>query len=74
MGRLWEQLATGEYRPLPNLEIEVEKKAGSEETRTLLVPAVRARGLQTAVARRLSRTWEEQFQDVSYGYRPGRGR
>src|ERR1017187_10106802 len=60
------------YRPCPLLKIVVEKRPGSPGTRTLLVPAVRDRVLQTAVARRLSRSFEEEFLECSYGYRPGR--
>jgi CRISPR-associated protein Cas1 len=70
---LCEQLAAGRYRPLPLLQIEVEKRAGSGKTRLLLVPAVRDRVLQTAVARRLAPMLEEEFLDTSHGYRPGRG-
>ena len=60
------------YRAYPLLKIVVEKRPGSPDTRTLLVPAVRDRVLQTAVARRLSRSFEEEFLECSYGYRPGR--
>ena len=73
LDQIWDQLMDGQYRPMPLLEIRVEKRPGSEETRTLLIPSVRDRLLQTAVARQLSRVWEEEFLDVSYGYRPGRG-
>ena len=62
----------GRYRPYPLLKIVVEKHPGSHQTRTLLVPAVRDRVLQTAVARHLSRSFEEEFLECSYGYRPGR--
>src|SRR5580658_5623319 len=60
------------YRPYPLLKIVVEKSPGAPEpcVRTLLVPAVR--DLQTAAARRLSRSFEEEFLECSYGYRPGR--
>src|SRR5438105_7557724 len=54
------------YRPLPLRKIVVEKKPGSGKLRTLLVPAVRDRILQTAICRLLSRSWEEEFLDVSY--------
>jgi CRISP-associated protein Cas1 len=67
------QLAASRYRPLPLLQIEIEKKPGHPQTRLLLVPTVRDRLLQTAVARRLSASFEEDFLDVSHGYRPGRG-
>jgi CRISP-associated protein Cas1 len=67
---LRERVAAGEYRPYPLLRIVVEKKAG--HNRTLLVPSVADRILQTAVARQLSRSFEEEFLECSYGYRPGR--
>lgn len=41
--------------------------------RRLLVPCVADRILQTAAARRLSRSFEEEFLESSYAYRPGRG-
>ena len=67
------QACEGSYLPLPLRKLVVEKKSGSDETRTLLIPVVRDRILQTAVARLLSRSWEEEFLDASYGYRPDRG-
>ena len=70
--QLLERVAGGEYRPYPLLKIVVEKKAGAAAMRTLLVPAVGDRVLQTAVARHLSHSFEEEFLECSYGYRPGR--
>ena len=61
-----------QYRPFPLLKIAVDKKPGAAGTRTLLVPAVADRILQTAVARHLSHSFEEEFLECSYGYRPGR--
>jgi len=61
------------YRPLPLHRIVVEKKPGSTQTRLLLVPTVRDRTLQTAVASHLSRSFEEEFLEASFAYRPGRG-
>ncbi len=52
--------------------IQQTRRAAPLKTRTLLVPAVRDRVLQTAVARHLSRSFEEEFLECSYGYRPGR--
>jgi retron-type reverse transcriptase len=66
------RVAEERYRPYPLLKIVVEKKAGGGATRTLLVPSVADRVLQTAVARHLSRSFEEEFLECSYGYRPGR--
>src|ERR1039457_4176074 len=70
--RLMERAAEGSYRPFPLLKIVVEKHPGSADTRTLLVPTVADRVLQTAAARHLSRSFEEEFLECSYGYRPGR--
>jgi CRISP-associated protein Cas1 len=66
------RLREGRYRPYPLLKLVVEKKPGAAATRTLLIPAVRDRILQTAAARQLSRSFEEEFLECSYGYRPGR--
>ena len=51
----------------------VEKKPGSRQYRNLMVPAVRDRIAQTAVARLLTRDWEQAFLGASFAYRPGRG-
>ena len=69
---LLERVLQGKYRPFPLLEIVVEKKPGSAETRRLLVPTVADRVLQTAVARHLSHSFEEEFLECSFAYRPGR--
>src|SRR4051794_20230114 len=70
--RLLERANDATYRPFPLLKIVIEKHPQSTATRTLLVPAVRDRVLQTAVARHLSRSFEEEFLECSFGYRPGR--
>src|SRR5271166_956673 len=67
------QSREGTYRPLPLRKVVVEKKPGSRTFRLLLIPAVRDRILQTAVARVISRSWEQEFLDASYAYRPDRG-
>ncbi len=67
------QLKTASYLPLPLRKIVVEKKPGTGIGRQLLVPSVRDRVLQTAFARMLSRSFEEEFLEMSYAYRPGRG-
>lgn len=70
---LRDEVVAGTYRALPLLRILVEKAPGSSSSRALLVPAVRDRVLQTAIARRLSRGFEEEFLESSYAYRAGRG-
>src|SRR4051812_29902210 len=67
------QALASNYFPLPLRLMEVEKKAGSKEVRRLLVPCVRDRVLQTAVARLLARSFEEEFLEVSFAYRRNRG-
>ena len=69
--RLAAGLDSREYRPLPLLEIVIEKAPG--KTRRLLVPTVNDRIAQTAAARQLSHSLEDEFLEVSYAYRPGRG-
>ena len=69
---LLDRLAHGIYRPWPLMKIVIQKKPDSPKMRTLLVPTVVDRLLQTAVARQLSRSFEQEFLECSYGYRPGR--
>ncbi len=66
------RVLSGHYRPLPLLPITVQKKPNSSATRTLLVPTVRDRVLQTAVGRQLGQTFEDEFLDSSFAYRPHR--
>jgi retron-type reverse transcriptase len=73
LAELGKRVREGTYRPLPLMKIVVEKKPGSAKMRRLLVPCVGDRILQTAAARRLSRSFEEEFLESSYAYRPGRG-
>lgn len=66
-----QRLASGEYRPLPLRMAELEKKGGGR--RLLLVPAIRDRIPQTAVAAWLGAKWNAQFDRASFAYRPGLG-
>jgi group II intron reverse transcriptase/maturase len=65
------RVASGEYRPLPLRLAEMEKKHGGR--RLLLIPAVRDRIVQTAVARWLGPRLNERFDRASFAYRPGLG-
>src|SRR5208282_4192460 len=60
------------YRALPLLKIVVDTSPVYGRMRRLLVPAVADRVLQTAAAHRLSRSFEEEFLDAGFAYRPGR--
>jgi group II intron reverse transcriptase/maturase len=73
LAALREEVESETYWAWPLRLVEVEKKPGSEERRTLLVPAVRDRVLQTAVARWMEPYLEKEFNDCSFGYRRGRG-
>lgn len=70
---LHKQALSGDYRALPLRKLVIGKSQDQAKTRTLLVPTVRDRVLQTAVATCLSRSYEEEFFDASFGYRPHRG-
>jgi group II intron reverse transcriptase/maturase len=62
----------GTYRSLPLLPIKIQKKPNSNEIRTLLVPAIRDRILQTVLGRQLGRAFEDEFLECSFAYRPKR--
>ena len=68
---LEQRLASGEYRPLPLRMAEMEKNHGGR--RLLLVPSVRDRIAQTAVASWLGTRWNAEFDSASFAYRPGLG-
>lgn len=59
------------YRPRPLFRIHVSKKNG-HGLRSLSIPTVRDRVLQTAVALVLTPLFEAGFEECSYAYRPGR--
>jgi CRISP-associated protein Cas1 len=61
----------GNYSPLPLLRVEIEKPSGDGK-RSLSIPAVRDRVLQTAVALQLTPIFEEEFEETSFAYRKGR--
>ncbi len=59
------------YRPRPLFRIHVPKK-NNPGLRTLSIPTVRDRVLQTALARVLTPLFEAEFEECSYAYRKGR--
>ncbi len=70
---LRKEALAGGYLALPLRKLVIGKNQDFTKTRTLLVPTVRDRVLQTAAATCLSRSFEEEFFDSSFGYRPHRG-
>lgn len=64
-------LRSGSYTPGPIRRVDIPKPAGG--LRRLGIPCVADRIVQSAVARLLGPELEEEFEDASFGYRPGRG-
>ena len=72
LGALREEVESESYWSWPLRRVEVEKHPGSEERRRLLVPSVRDRVLQTAVAAYMEPYLEREFEPCSFAYRRGR--
>jgi CRISP-associated protein Cas1 len=70
LAALHEALAHGRYRPGPLRRVEIAKKSGG--VRALNIPCVADRIAQSSAALALGPHFEAEFEDVSYGYRPGR--
>ncbi|HRD78528.1 MAG TPA: reverse transcriptase domain-containing protein, partial [Hyphomicrobiaceae bacterium] len=68
--RLRAALRDGSYRPRALRRVAIPKDDGGE--RVLAIPAVVDRIAQTAIAQALTPWLEREFEDSSFGYRPGR--
>lgn len=67
---LHRDLHQGSYHPGPLRPVDIPKASGG--IRRLSIPCIRDRVVQSAVAMTLTPLFEQEFEDVSYGYRPGR--
>jgi len=68
--RIRGELVSGQYMPLRNRRKEIPKANG--KVRVLGIPSIRDRVVQGALKLILEPIFEADFQDGSYGYRPGR--
>jgi group II intron reverse transcriptase/maturase len=75
--RLLEELATelrdGSYRPLPARGVLIPKAGDTAEKRSLSIPSVRDRIVQTALKIVLEPVFEADMLPCSFGFRPKRG-
>lgn len=67
---LYRDLTQGGYHPGPLRHVDIPKASGG--MRRLSIPCIRDRVVQSAVAQTLTPLFEQEFEDVSYGYRQGR--
>ncbi len=70
LAEIAEELRHGKWAPGPYRAVDVPKKKGG--TRRLLIPSIEERVVHTALAQVLGPVLEQEFEDCSYAYRPGR--
>jgi len=70
---LSECLKTGQWKPLPYLQITIPKKKDSREKRTLGMAVIRDKIVQQAIKALVEPRLDRQFKGNSYAYRPGKG-
>ena len=70
--KLHSDLKNDTYKPMPVRRVYISKRNKPNEKRPLGIPSIRDRICQQALKNRLEPIFEPEFNDCSYGYRPGR--
>lgn len=70
VGQLWNRLIDGKYRASPARRVYIPKPNGKQ--RPLGIANVEDRVVQTAISMVLEPIYEQDFLELSYGFRPGR--
>lgn len=68
---LLEKIRDGKYKPKPVKMVEIPKPDGG--VRMLGIPTVIDRVIQQAISQVLTKIYDYQFSEYSYGFRPNRG-
>jgi len=71
LASLLDRAKSGAYKAPPVRRVRIPKGTGTE-TRPLGIPTLEDKVLQRAVVMVLEPIYEQDFQDCSYGFRPGR--
>jgi len=70
--RLLDRAKSGTYKAPPVRRVHIPKGGSSTETRPLGIPTLEDKVLQRAIVMLLEPTYEQDFLNCSYGFRPGR--